>query len=87
MNRYPRETDEFQPVLVVRDGTLVTDDSVEFAVVRDGLRPLEFAPPVILDEQAGIRIYGYAPGRYRVWAKVAGPGQAPVVDCGLFEVH
>lgn len=85
-NAYPRESVEFQPVKITRDGSVVTDD-LSFAVVRDGTRPVTFAPATIVGQETGVMVSGLAPGAYRIYARlVAGP-ETPVIDCGYFYIE
>lgn len=84
-NVYPKETVEFQPVLVTVDGTAVTDD-VELAVVVFQERPETWSAPVELDGKIGVMIDSYEPGRYDVWARVTDAPEIVVVKCGGFMV-
>ena len=86
-NTYQRETDEFQAVEVTFAGSLVTT-GVEFSVVKDGQRPATYTPAVVQGGEIGVRVAGYDPGNWRVFARVtnAPDAQLPVLDCGTFRV-
>ena len=85
MNRYERETDEFQPVTVTVNGEPVTT-GVEFSVVRDGQRPGTWAAPMTVDGAVGVRVNGFEPGNWHVFARVTDAPEIPVISCGVFRV-
>lgn len=84
-NAYPRESVEFQPVTVTRDGFTVSS-GVSFAIVPDGDRPEEFTPAVTISGKTGVMVDGLDLGTYRIFAKVAGSPEIPVIDCGYFYI-
>lgn len=84
-NAYPRESVEFQPVRVTRDGLLITTD-LEFAVVPDGTRPVTFTPAAIVSGNTGVIVQGLTPGTYRIFARVTTAQEIPVIDCGYFYI-
>lgn len=84
-NAYPRESVEFQPVKVTRDGLLITTD-LEFAVVPDGDRPVTFTPAAIVAGNTGVIVQGLEPGTYRIFARVTTAQEIPVIDCGYFYI-
>ena len=85
-NAYPRESVEFQPVTVTRDGLIVTT-GLSFAIVPDGDRPEAFVAAVTISGKTGVMIDGLlARGTYRIFAKVIGPPEEPVIDCGYFYI-
>jgi hypothetical protein len=84
---YPRETVEFQPVVVTVDGATVTT-GVTFAVLAPGNRPVTgWAAATTLGGKIGFMITGMAPAIYAVWAKVASSPETPVIYCGTFRVN
>lgn len=85
-NDYPRESVEFQPVLVTLNGAPVTT-GVSFAVVPDGQRPVTFTPAQTMDGLSGVMVGGLAPGVYRIYAQMASGLETPVIDCGYFYVE
>ena len=85
MNYFQRETVEFQPVTVTVDGVKTTT-GVTFSVTPDGLRPSIFSAPVTLNDEIGVMVQNFAVGAWRVWAKVTGVAETPVIDCGYFMV-
>lgn len=84
-NAYPRESVEFQPVEVKRDGLLITTD-LEFSIVPDGERPAAFAPAAIVSGNTGVIVSGLDRGTYRIFARVTTAQEIPVIDCGYFYV-
>jgi hypothetical protein len=85
-NAYPRESVEFQPVKVTRDGSTVTED-LSYAVVLDGHRPETFTPATIVGTDTGVMVSGLAPGTYRIYAKMTAGPEIPVIDCGYFYIY
>jgi len=85
MDNFPRETNEFLPVIVTLNGLLVLT-GVTFADVPDGTRPVSWVAAVSLNGQIGVTVAGYAAGRRRVFAKVVANPEAPVIDCGVYTV-
>lgn len=85
-NAFPRESVEFQPVKVTRDGAVVTD-GLSFAVVPDGTRPLTFTAATIVGEATGVMVAGLAPGAYRIYARLVSGIETPVIDCGYFYIE
>lgn len=85
INRFPRETKEFQPVLVEVSGvkTLV---GVTFSVVPIGSRPVQYVASVELDGDIGVMVQAMAQGSWRVWALVSSQSEEVVLNCGYFIV-
>lgn len=84
-NSYPRETVQFQPVIVTNNGLPVLS-GVQFADVPDGSRPLVWAAAVVLSGQVGVMVAGYPAGRRHVYAQVTANPETPVIDCGVYMV-
>lgn len=85
VNAYPRESVEFQPVTVTRDGVSV-NSGLTFAVVADGARPVTFTAATVVDGVAGVLVAGLAAGTYRVFAQFEASPEIPVIDCGHFYI-
>jgi hypothetical protein len=85
-NGYPRESIEFQPVKVTRDGVTVTEDLL-YSIVPDGDRPETFTPAVIVGQATGVMISDLPAGTYRVYAKMTAGNEIPVIDCGYFYIY
>ena len=85
VNAYPRESVEFQPVSVTRDGIAVTT-GLSFAIVTDGQRPTTFTAATSLDGAIGVMVSGLAAGTYRIFARLDASPEIPVIDCGYFYV-
>ena len=83
INTYPRETVEFQPILVKADGEPVTTD-VEACVLAFGLRPedTDWAAAVTLEGQIGVMIEDLSPGNWTVWVRVTSYPEVPVISVG-----
>ena len=86
-NIYPRESVEFQPVLVTLDNNPVTD-SVEFAVLKPNDRPQDsdWFAATLLQGETGFLTGTYGVGVWKVWARVTDSPEEPVIDCGSFQV-
>lgn len=85
MNIYPRESVEFQPVLVTLDGEPITTN-VEFSITNMTNRPSTWSAATLLQDQIGVMISGLAVGTYKVWARITDSPEIPVIDCGSFAV-
>lgn len=81
MNRYERESTEFQPITITVDGAPATD-GVTFAITPSGQRPVTYAAPVTIDGKAGVMVQGLEPGAYNVWARVDCTPESVVINCG-----
>lgn len=92
-NVYPLGSVEFQPMLVTRDGVVITS-GVSFAVI-----PLNTAPAspnwfaaTILPTAAypsgvtGFMTGSYGAGTWAVWAQVVDSPEIPIINCGTFQV-
>ena len=84
-NAYPRESVEFQPVEVTRDGLTITT-GLEFSIVPDGQRPVTFTPAEMLSGQTGVIVSGLSQGTYRIFARLTTAQEVPVIDCGYFYI-
>lgn len=84
MNTYPRETIEFIPVQVTRDGAPIAD--FEIAITKQGERPTTWNTPDLLDDKRGALLNEPTPGIYRVWARVVGNPESVVVEAGSIRV-
>lgn len=85
-NRYPRESIEFQAVIIRVDGIKVTT-GIEYCVVTAGERPEIWVAPVVVGTQSGFMVDGYDVGTWDVWAKVTSAPEIPVLNCGSFIVN
>lgn len=90
MNIYPSTTDEFLPVTVTVSGTVVTG-GVSFSVVKRAAgytptTPGTYQSPMSSGGLIGVRVNGYPPGIYDVWAQVVAPPETPVILAGQFQV-
>lgn len=85
MNIYPRESVEFQPVLVTLDGEPITAN-VEFSITNMTARPSDWSAATVLQNQVGVMIVGLSVGTYKVWARITDSPEIPVIDCGAFAV-
>jgi hypothetical protein len=84
-NAFPRESVEFQPVTVTRDGFTVST-GVSFSIVPDGDRPTTWTAAISINGKTGCMVSGLARGTYRIFAKIADSPETPVIDCGYFYV-
>lgn len=83
MNRYERESIEFQPITVTVDGVAVTT-GVTFAITPNGTRPATYTytAPATVAGKTGVMVQGLQPGAYNIWAKVASTPETVVINCG-----
>jgi len=87
INNYPRESVEFQPILVTFDGTPITNaNEVEVAITSPTARPSTWVQSTSLHGQIGTLISGLSVGTYVVWARVTESPEIPVINCGSFAV-
>ena len=86
-NIYPRESVEFQPVLVTLDNVAFTS-GVQFAVLKPNDRPIssDWFSATLLQGATGFLTGSYVAGTWKVWAKIADSPETPVIDCGSFQV-
>jgi hypothetical protein len=86
-NIYPRESVEFQPILVTLDGDTVTT-GVETQITLPSARPSSsgWTAATTLNGNIGLMISGLSVGTYEVWARVTDSPEIPVIDCGSFAV-
>ena len=86
-NIYPRESVEFQPILVTLDGVKVTT-GVETAVLVPSARPTSssWSTAYSLNGDVGVLIQNLATGTWNVWARITDSPEIPVINCGSFVV-
>ena len=82
---YQRETQEFLPVAVTRDGAPITT-GIEHAITPYGTRATTWTAPTILSGKTGVMVQGLAPGEYIVWTRITTAGETPVLQTITFEV-
>lgn len=80
MSTYLKETIEFQPIEVTRDGTPATD--FEVSLVPYGQRPGEWVPAFELDGKRGIMIGNLDIGEYSIYTKIRDDPETPVLLAG-----
>lgn len=80
MSTYLKETIEFQPIVVTRDGTPATD--FEVSLVPCGQRPSEWVPTIELDGKRGIMIENLDIGEYSIYTKIRDDPETPVLLAG-----
>lgn len=69
-NVYERETDEFQPVVVVVDGTTLTAvTNLSFSITDLSTRPSVWIAAELYGGAVGLWVTGMDPGTYQVWWK------------------
>jgi len=86
-NIYPRESVEFQPILITLDGVLITDYTiVETSVALPNARPYTWIPAVSLGSNVGLMIQNLSVGTYNVWVRITDSPEIPVINCGSFAV-
>jgi len=84
-NSYPRETVEFQPLIIKKDGVIQTA-GVSTSIVAHGARPTVWTTAVVLGLEVGVMISGLTPGMYDIYAKITDSPEIPVMDCGTIAI-
>jgi hypothetical protein len=84
-NVYPRESVEFIPVLISKDGVTVTTN-IETAIVAKNARPSGYVSAVLLSGATGALISGLAVGNYDLWARITSSPEVVVLLCGSFSI-
>lgn len=82
---FQRETNEFLPITVTRDGTTITT-GIQFAITPHTTRPITWDTPTTLGTDIGVMVTALTPGIYKVWARVTTTGETPVLHVDTFEV-
>lgn len=87
INNYPRESVEFQPILITLDGNPVTTAAdVEVCITAQNARPSTWIASTSLGGEIGVMIQNLAVGTYLVWARITDSPEIPVINCGPFAV-
>lgn len=73
-----RETHEYLPLEVFKDGVAVTS-GVSYAVVAWGTRPTTWTPAIESGGQVYFEVDNPAPGYYDVYVKIDASPETPVV--------
>ena len=81
----PRETNEFQTLEVLYDGTPVTT-GLSYALTPGDARPTSWTPMETLEGKTGFTINNMAPGSYRIWVQHA-DDTAAVRFAGILKVE
>lgn len=83
---FQRETSEFLPVMVSRNGVQVTS-GVETAITSRGVRPSAWTAAMELGGQVGLMVEDLTPGVYDVWVRISADPEEPVKWVGAVAVH
>lgn len=87
INTYPRESVEFQPILITLDGTpFTTAADIEVCITAPSARPSTWIASTSLGGEIGVMIQNLAVGSYVVWARITDSPEIPVINCGSFAV-
>jgi len=86
-NIYPRESVEFQPILITLDGVTVTT-AVETQITTPAARPSStgWITAATLSGEIGTMVSGLATGSWTVLARITSSPEIPVINCGTFSV-
>lgn len=82
---FQRETEEFLPVTITRDGTPTTT-GIQLTITPHTARPTTWGTPTTLGTQIGVMVSALPPGIYKVWARITTTGETPVLHVDTFEV-
>lgn len=85
MNQYPRESVEFQPAPMYKDG-IITLISIEYSIVGENERPGTYIAATTLAGKTGFLVGSYGVGVHRVWGRITDNPEVPVLDLGTFEI-
>lgn len=85
MNKYERESVEFQPVVVTRDGVTITT-GVQIATSAINARPVNWVNATTLGDKIGFMVSGLSVGIYEVWVKITDSPEIPVKQAGKIQV-
>lgn len=77
----PRETDELIPVVVKRDGVVITA-GLEFCIVAGSTRPSTWTGTIEASGKPCIQVQSLTPGKYRVYVRIPTASESPVIDAG-----
>lgn len=83
---FERESVEFQPVVVTRDGVTITT-GISTSITSLGTRPTVWTPAVTVGTQIGCMVSGLSVGAYTVWVQVTDSPETPVKNAGNFVVQ
>lgn len=84
MNSYPRETIEFIPITVTRDGQTYT--TFDTAITPRTGRPQTWEPALTLEGTPGVLISGLPPGIHKLWARINDTPEQPVIEVGSINI-
>lgn len=82
---FERESVEFQPITITRDGVTITT-GVATCITPIGTRPVVFIPAVTVGSQIGCMVSGLSVGTYTVWVQITDSPEVPVKNAGNFTV-
>lgn len=82
---FERESVEFQPIVVTRDGVTITS-GIATCIAQLGTRPVTFIPSVTVGTQIGCMVGGLTVGTYNVWVQITDNPEIPVKNAGSFTV-
>lgn len=83
---FPRETIEFLPAPVTVDGVVTTAGVTYCITAANGVRPVTFTAATVIGGKTGVMVSGYTVGLYRVWSRIPGSPESPVIDHGTFRI-
>lgn len=82
---FERESVEFQPIVVTRDGVTITS-GVATSITQLGVRPTVWTPAVTVGTQIGCMVSGLNVGTYNVWVQITDTPEIPVKNAGSFTI-
>jgi hypothetical protein len=82
---FERESVEFQPIVVTRDGVPVTT-GLSTCITQLGMRPVNFTSAVTVGTQVGCMVSGLTVGTYNVWVQISDSPETPVKNAGSFTI-
>lgn len=82
---YYKESSEFQPITVTRDGVVVTTN-IFTAITALGSRPSAWISAVTLSGKVGFMVQGLTAGMWQVWIQIQEGPETPVLNAGTIQI-
>ena len=82
---YLKESIEFQPINVTRDGVAITAN-IATSITALGVRPTVWVSAVTLSGKVGFMVQGLTAGQYQVWVQISEGPETPVLNAGTIQI-
>lgn len=81
-----RETHEYVPVEVTKDGTIITAN-LEYSIVPWGDRPVSWSNMVVSGQVTYVEVNGLDAGYYDIYVRITDAPETPVIRPGNLKVE